>query len=291
MDIEKLNNMLEELQNDESCGGSCASCGQSEGCGDAAATPKQARHTFAVLSGKGGTGKSTVTALLANALAKRGVKVGILDADIASPTIHLLYGMTEPADSDESLVFPMTAPNGVKFISMGNVHDKPESPIIWGNKDMAGGAGYFWTDVRWEQPDLILFDMPSGLGDIPLQLYTTIPFSGAIIVSTPDDLADYMAIKSIGLCHMLMITLLGVVENKTRIDFPEQGFSQALGGDAKEHAEKLGLPLVAELPYSVELSVAAEMGRITGVELPELDKLADTIAEMVKAPAAEQDAL
>lgn len=283
MDIDKLNDMLEQLQDEESCGGSCSSCSQSQDCEGSGVTPKQAKHAFAVLSGKGGTGKSVVTALLANALSKRGVKVGIIDADIGSPTIPLLYGMTEPADSDDALVFPMSAPNGVRFISMGNVHDKPESPIIWGNKDMAGGAGYFWTDVKWEMPDLILFDMPSGLGDIPLQLYTTIPFDGALIVSTPDDLSDYMATKSIGLCRMLMITLLGVIENKTRIDFSAQGISQPLGGDPQEHAERLGLPLVASLPYSVELSVAAEMGRIIDVELPELDKLADTLAEMVKS--------
>lgn len=273
------NNSVKIKEDPENCEGTCETC--ASGCGSSK-IPRQAGKIFAVFSGKGGTGKSVVTALIANKLAQRDISVGILDADLESPVMHLIYGKTELADSDSKLVFPMVADNGVKFISMGNVQDKPESPIIWEGKDLAAGALYFYTDVKWDEPDVLFIDMPSGLGDIPLNIYTTLPMSGAICVSTPNDLSDFVTRKSISLCNMLMVPVLGLVENMAYVQCPNCNCGVPLGADSKERADKLGLPLVAEIPYRPELSVMADMGRILDADVPELDKLADTLAEIVK---------
>ncbi len=270
----------EYAENGEECTGNCAGC--SADCGKSQVTPKYAKRIFAILSGKGGTGKSVVTALIANALAKKGLNVGIIDADIAGPTMHLLYGLDGLADSDEKQIFPMETANGVKLLSMGNVYDKPESPILWEGKQLAGGAQFFYTEAKWENIDVLLVDMPTGLGDVPLQMYTVIPFDGAIMVCTPDALCDYMAIKSINLCKMVMIPPLGVVENKVAMPCGHCGQVSTLGSDPAEHAEKLGLPMAAALPYDVELAIMAELGRIAEYDCPDIEPLADTLETLIK---------
>lgn len=270
-----------EVLNQESCeGGDCGSCGG--GCGPA--IQKQSGKLFAVFSGKGGTGKSVITALLASKLTKLGFKIGVLDADIAGPTIHLLFGKTELADSDKELVYPMVSDGGVRLISMGNVQEKAEAPMIWSGKDLAAGAQYFYTDVKWEYPDAIFIDMPTGIGDIPLNLYTTLPFSGSLCVVTPNDLSVYVAKKSIELCRMLMVPVLGVVQNMTHVDCPSCDYGVRLGLEPDKLGEALGVPTVAAVPYMQDLSVMADMGRIEDAQAPQLDKLADALADIIKSP-------
>lgn len=281
-DDEDDDNEIEGQQGEaeaSSCTGSCASCGT--GCGSK--TPSYAKKTFAVIGGKGGTGKSVITCLLACALAKKGYSVGILDADIANPAMPRLFGLSKLADAVLDKVAPVTVNENVKFISMGNIEEKPEEPILWGGADMAKGALYFWTDVLWGKPDLILIDMPSGLGDMPLTLYTTLPLDGSIVVAEPSALSDYVTKKSVNLARMLMVPPLGVVINKTQADCPGCGCGVSLGTAAKEHAETLGLELLAEVPYGAGIAVHADMGDIANAECPQLQPLVERLAEIIRS--------
>ncbi len=277
MTPEEQQALLERYQREEEasggCSGNCAGC--SADCSsreDPNLTPRMAKKIYAVFSGKGGTGKSTVTALLACALARRGLKVGILDADLTGPSIPHLLGMDKLADSDSERVFTVKCGNGVEYISMAAVQDGPEKPLLWYGKDLAVGALYFYSEVKWEDIDVMLVDMPSGIGDIPLQIYTIIPFDGSILVAEPTRLCDFVSKKSAVLSEMVYIHILGVVENK--VTDPD---------DAAEHAKELELPMVACLPYDPMLALDGDFGKLAEHERPELDKLADSIVKEVNA--------
>lgn len=261
------------------CGGKCDSCSSkcSEGQADQK-TPKKAGRIVAVFSGKGGTGKSVVTCLLADQLQKMGKKVAVLDADLANPSIHYLYGKVEPCNADGQNLLPMTADSGVQFISMGNVEKDGSQPLLSYGKDMAEGALYFYLNVKWpEDLDFMLVDMPSGIGDVPLQIGTIIPFDGAVCVSNPSDLTDFLVKKSVGLMKMIMIPVVGVVENKAYLS--TEGGEILLGTDPAEHAKAVGVPLIATVPLSLELSVMADFGRISEAEVPELKAVAELLAK------------
>ena len=258
------------------CGGNCSSC--SSGCDSQAEekTPKKAKRIVAVFSGKGGTGKSIMTCLLADKLQKAGKKVAVLDADLENPTIHYLYGKTESCSADRQMLLPMKADSGVEFISMGNVEEKADQPLLSYGKDVAEGALLFYMNVKWSQDlDFMLIDMPSGIGDVPLQIGTILPFDGAVLVANPSDLCNALAIKSVNLMKMIMIPVVGVIENKTRIE--TEGGAILLGTEPKEHADALGLPLLADVPLDLELSVMADFGRICDANIPQLDEAVEIL--------------
>ena len=261
-----------------SCSGKCDTCQtQCESSTADQKTPKKAKRIVAVFSGKGGTGKSVVTCLLADTLQKMGKQVAVLDADLENPSIHYLYGTVTPAEAEGEQLLPLTAPSGVRFLSMGNVEKDPAQPLLSYGKDIAEGALYFYLNVKWpENLDFMLIDMPSGIGDVPLQIGTIIPFDGAVCVSNPSDLCDFLVKKSVGLMKMIMIPVLGVVENRAYLTL-EDG-NVLFGTDPAEHAEALGVPLLATVPHSLELSVMADFGRICDAEVPELRPVAELLA-------------
>ena len=260
------------------CGGNCSSCSsQCEG-ENTDKTPKKAARIVAVFSGKGGTGKSVTTCLLADMLQRMGKKVAVLDADLENPSVHYLYGKVEPCVSDGSHLLPLKAESGVEFISMGNVEKDATQPLLSYGKDIAEGALYFYMNVKWSQDlDFMLIDMPSGIGDVPLQICTIIPFDGAVLVSNPSDLCDFLALKSVNLMKMIMIPVLGVIENKAFLQL-EDG-AVMLGTDPEEHAEALGLPLLSVVPLNLELSVMADFGRIADARIPELEPVAEILVK------------
>jgi Mrp family chromosome partitioning ATPase len=274
MSLEEQQALLERYQAEEEESGGCS--GNCSGCTSDCAnnensdlTPRKAKKIYAVFSGKGGAGKSTMTCLLASALAKRGLKVGILDADLTGPSVSHLMGKADLADSDNERVFTVKADNGVEFISMAAVQDGAEKPLLWYGKDLAVGALYFYSEVKWSDDlDVMLVDMPTGIGDVPLQIYTIIPFDGAICVATPSRLCDFVAKKSIALSEMVYIHVLGVIENMASDE-----------EDAKAHAEELGVPMVACVPFDPMLALDGDFGKLPTHERPELDALVETIAK------------
>lgn len=261
------------------CGGNCSSCSSGcEGSTNTDKTPKKAARIVAIFSGKGGTGKSVTTCLLADKLQKMGKKVAVLDADLENPSIHYLYGKVESCGSNGTQLLPLKADSGVEFISMGNVEKDATQPLLSYGKDIAEGALYFYMNVKWSQDlDFMLIDMPSGVGDVPLQIGTIIPFDGSVLVSNPSDLCDFLANKSVNLMKLIMIPVVGVIENKTALAL-EDG-SVMLGTDPSEHAAALKLPLLASVPLSLELSVMADFGRICDADVPELDAVVDVLVK------------
>lgn len=280
MTPEEQQALLERYQREEEesggCSGNCAGCSSDCGsCGqeDPNLTPRLAKKIYAVFSGKGGTGKSTVTALLACQLAARGLKVGILDADLTGPSIPHLLGKNELAQSDDERVYTIKCENGVEYISMAAVQDEAKKPLLWYGKDLAVGALYFYSEVKWSDDlDVMLVDMPSGIGDIPLQIYTIIPFDGSILVAEPTQLCDFVSRKSAVLSEMVYIHILGVVENKvTDVE------------DAKAHAEAIELPMVAAIPYDPMLALDGDFGKLPAHARPELSALVDEIEKAARA--------
>ena len=262
-----------------SCGGNCSSC--SSDCDsrqEEQKTPKKAERIVAVFSGKGGTGKSVVTCLLADMLADMGKKVGVIDADLENPSIHYLFGKLDRPETEGEQLLPLRTEKGVCFISQGNLEADPNQPLLKYGADIAVGALSFYLNVKWpEDLDFLLIDMPSGIGDVPLQIGTIIPFDGAVCVSNPSDLSDYLVKKSVGLMKMIMIPVVGVVMNKAYL--PLEDGNVLLGTDPAEHARAVGAPLIATVPLSLELSVMADFGRISDAEVPELRPVAELLVK------------
>ena len=262
-----------------SCGGNCSSCqSDCDSRQEEQKTPKKAERIVAVFSGKGGTGKSVVTCLLANMLSDMGKKVGVIDADLENPSVHYLLGKPDRPATEGEQILPLRTEKGVWFISQGNLEADPNQPLLKYGADIAVGALSFYLNVKWpEDLDFLLIDMPSGIGDVPLQIGTIIPFDGAVCVSNPSDLSDYLVKKSVGLMKMIMIPVVGVVMNKAYL--PLEDGNVLFGTDPAEHAKAIGAPLIATVPLSLELSVMADFGRIADAEVPELRPAAELLVK------------
>lgn len=259
MTPEEANAYLEQLN---ACDHDCSSC--SSDCADKKQKP--AKKVIAITGGKGGTGKSVVTVMLAKALKDRGLKVSILDADIAGANIPQLLGMNEPVLGEAAELAPAVSGAGIGVISLALISEDMTEPIIWPGLDMAKAAVYFFQDAKWGEQDVILIDMPSGAGDIPLEYYTTMPLDNSILVTIPGEAARLPALRSLNLAEMLMVPVMGVVEN-----FAADGFEFP-----QLHP---GLPVLARMEYDPEIRRAADEGRLGALKTDYFDFLARAIEE------------
>ena len=180
-----------------SCNGNCSSCG-STSCGDRKAeslletlNPKSTvKKVIAVVSGKGGVGKSTVTSMLAVAMARKGKRVAVLDADITGPSAPKAFGVTECQGANEDGLYPALTRSGIQVMSINLLLDNPDDPVVWRGPVIAGAVKQFWTDVIWEDVDYMFVDMPPGTGDVPLTVFQSLPVNGIVIVTSPQDLVS-----------------------------------------------------------------------------------------------------
>ena len=218
------------------------------------------KHVIGVVSGKGGVGKSMVTASLANQKAKEGYKVGILDADITGPSIPKMYGLKGPANVDDKGVYPAVAANGVKVMSINLLLPGEEEPVIWRGPVIAGTVKQFWTDVIWGDLDYLFVDMPPGTGDVPLTVFQSLPVDGIIIVTTPQDLVTMIVKKAFNMAKMMNIPVLGLVENMSYVLCPDCGRQIKVFGESHidEVAEELGVPVIGKMPIDASLAEAVE---------------------------------
>lgn len=262
MSVEEANAYLEQFNE---CTHDCSDC--SAQCAEK--TKKPAKKVIAVTGGKGGTGKSAMTVLLARALLNRGRKAAILDADIVNSSVAHLLGMREPVLGDAVELAPAVSPDGIAVISMALISADPAEPIIWPGLDLAKLAVYFMQQANWGGDiDVLLVDMPTGAGDVPLEYYTTMPMDMSLVVAVPGEAASGAVLRSINLAEMLLVPVMGIIEN-----FAEEGF---------ELSEKYGdIPVVARLSYDVELRKAADEGRLGAFETTALDYLSGAIDEMI----------
>ena len=238
-----------------------------------------------IMSGKGGVGKSTVTALIANELAKKGYSVGILDADITGPSIPRLMGVKDAkAASDGKNIYPVINNNGIKVMSINLMMDDENEPVIWRGPILGGVVKQFYTDVIWGELDYLLIDMPPGTGDVALTVMQSLPINGTIMVSIPQDLVSMIVSKAVNMAKKMNIPVYGVVENMSYMECPDCGKKIKFfeGEGTKEFLDGLGLDLLAELPMCKEIIDITQNGITETSE--KLDEVLEGIVSRVTKP-------
>ena len=214
------------------------------------------KRVIGVVSGKGGVGKSMVASLLAESFAARGLKVGLLDADITGPSIPRMLGIDSfRGESDGEHLFPVENEEGIKVLSINLFNEKEDEPVIWRGPLLGKAIDQFWSDTAWGDLDYLIIDFPPGTSDVVLTAFQTIPFSGIVIVATPQDYVSMIVRKSINMAEMLKTPVLGVVENMRTMICPHCGTEIPLFDDGSQNgAQRMGLPLLASLPWRKELA-------------------------------------
>lgn len=222
------------------------------------------KKVIAVVSGKGGVGKSMTCALLAAAAQASGKVTAVMDADITGPSIPKMYGVNERASGSDGGIIPVVTESGIQLMSMNVLLENEDEPVIWRGSLIAGTVLQFWTDVIWSGVDIMFIDMPPGTGDVPLTVFQSIPISGIVIVTTPQDLVGMIVKKAVKMAHMMNIPILGIVENMSYIKCPDCGRRISVFGESGVDALALehGIPAVAKLPIDPELTKAADLGTI-----------------------------
>ena len=272
----------------ESCSGNCASCGES--CGDrsqesllAPANPKSnVKKVIAVMSGKGGVGKSTVSAMLAVAMQRRGFRAAILDADITGPSIPKAFGVTDPMGSTEDALYPAVSEDGIQIMSINLLLENDTDPVVWRGPVIAGAVQQFWTDVVWEDVDFMFVDMPPGTGDVPLTVFQSLPIDGVVIVTTPQDLVGMIVSKAVNMAGMMNVPVLGIVENMSYFKCPDCGKEHAIFGESKveQIAKEFGIAHTARLPIDPAVAAMVDAGEVESVSGEHIASMVDVIEKL-----------
>lgn len=222
---------------------------------------------IAVVSGKGGVGKSMVTASLARLMREQGFSAGILDADITGPSIPKMYGIHEGAKGNEAGMFPCEAKDGTRIMSVNLLLENESDPVIWRGPVIAGVVTQFWTDVMWGDLDYLFVDMPPGTGDVPLTVFQSLPVDGVVIVTSPQDLVQMIVKKAYNMAKKMDIPVLGIVENYSYLVCPDCGKKISVFGESHvdEVAEELDIPVLGKMPIDAVLAEAVENERFSEV--------------------------
>ena len=257
-----------------SCNGNCSSCGSD--CADRKqesllAQPNaksNIKKVIAVVSGKGGVGKSTVTSMLAVAMAKQGKRVGVLDADITGPSVPTAFGVSQCQGATQEGLYPALTKGGIQVMSINLLLDNNTDPVVWRGGMIAGAVKQFWTDVIWEDVDYLFVDMPPGTGDVPLTVYQSLPVDGIVIVTSPQDLVSMIVSKAVKMANMMHIPVLGFVENYSYLQCPDCGKQIQVFGKSKleEVAASFDLPILAKLPIDPKVAECFDSGLMEQVD-------------------------
>jgi Mrp family chromosome partitioning ATPase len=238
------------------------------------------KKMIAVVSGKGGVGKSSVTALSALWTARQGNSVAIMDADITGPSIPRMFGVG-PYDltANDTTIFPAHSITGIKVMSMNLLMKQQDAPVIWRSPVITGALKQFWQEVIWGNVDYMFVDMPPGTGDVPLTVFQSLPIAGIIIVTTPQDLVSMIVKKALGMAKLMNVPILGLVENMSYITCPHCGEQIHLFGSGRidEIAQKEGLPVIARIPIDPEMTAACDNGKVEYVDVSVMDGLAEVL--------------
>ena len=240
------------------------------------------RRVVAVMSGKGGVGKSLVTGLLAVSLARDGHRVGILDADITGPSIPKMFGLSTVAGGSELGFFPATTRLGIQVMSINLLLPEADMPVIWRGPLIGNTVKQFWKDVVWGDLDYLLVDLPPGTSDAPLTVMQSLPLNGVVVVSSPQDLAGMVVRKAVKMAEQLKVPVLGVVENMSYFVCPDTGKRHEIFGPSRggELARAAGAPLLATLPLDPAVAELCDAGRVEEYQSEAYDTLARAFAEM-----------
>lgn len=246
----------------------------------AEATPKElndVKHVVAIMSGKGGVGKSLVTSLIGISLARRGYEVGILDADITGPSIPRMFGISERPAGSETGILPPLSHVGIEIMSINLLLLNEDDAVIWRGPLIGKTITQFWEDVLWGKLDYLLVDLPPGTADAPLTVMQTLPLSGVVIVFSPQELAAMVVKKAVRMAKQMSVPIIGVVENMSHFTIPDSGKKIELFGKSKgdEMAQTAGAPLLGQLPIDPQLAQLCDDGTIEHYDSEALGKLAD----------------
>lgn len=240
-------------------------------------------HTIAVMSGKGGVGKSLVASLLAIAINREGYKVGILDADITGPSIPKMFGITSRPSGSETGILPVQSRSGIEVISINLLLPNEDDAVIWRGPLIGKAIQQFWEEVMWGNLDYLVVDLPPGTADAPLTVMQTIPLSGVIIAFTPQDLAAMVVRKTVKMAQQMNVPVLGVIENMSYFLVPEIGKRIEIFGKSRgeEMAKAAGAPLLGQFPIDPDLARLCDEGNIERYTSEAFDSLAQAFIETI----------
>jgi len=272
-----------------SCSASCSSRTEPQAIPEPPKGPlpsTRVKRIIGVVSGKGGVGKSLVTGLMASAMARRGLRVGILDGDITGPSIPKVFGLTSRAlGNSEGVLLPVKTRSGIRVMSINLLLKENTDPVVWRGPVIAGAVEQFWHDVQWEELDCLLVDMPPGTGDVPLTVFKSLPVDGILVVTSPQELVSMIVTKAVHMARMMDIPLLGVVENMAYASCP--GCSDKIyvfgQGRVNRVADEFGIPLLASIPIDPAIATLSDEGRIEDYENRFFDSFLDQLDTLVPA--------
>ena len=272
----------------ESCSGNCESCGESCASRDPKSllAPANARSSIrkviAVVSGKGGVGKSTVTASLAASMQKLGYRAAVLDADITGPSIPKAFGLHNQAVGDGEGIFPEVSAGGVRVMSINLLLENETDPVVWRGPIINGAVKQFWTDVVWGDVDYLFVDMPPGTGDVMLTVLQSLPVDGVVLVTSPQSLVSMIVAKAVKMTNLLHVPVCGVIENFSYFECPDCGKRHEIFGKSNldELANEFDLPVLARLPIDPAVAAAFDAGQIEQADLSPIMPAAKALAEL-----------
>lgn len=271
----------------EECTHDCGSCGSD--CGERTEPQKvrnanniNVKKVIAVVSGKGGVGKSLVTSMLAVKAAKSGLKTAILDADITGPSIPKSFGIKEKATCDEAgtVIYPaVTKKEGIKLMSVNLLIENESDPVIWRGPVIANAVKEFWENVEWQDTDCMFIDCPPGTGDVPLTIFQSLPVDGIIVVTSPQELVSMIVEKAVNMAKMMNIPVLGIVENMSYFKCPDCGNIHYIYGksDIEKTAADNGIDTIAKLPMDHETAAKVDAGKAEELDVEALNDIFNRI--------------
>ena len=255
--------MSECTHNCETCGADCASRNA-----ESLLAPQNelsdVKKVIAVVSGKGGVGKSLVTALMANAARRKGLNTAVLDADVTGPSIPKLFGLRDRAQGTEDALLPSQTQSGIRVMSVNLLLENETDPVVWRGPVIAGVIKQFWTDCIWDKVDYMFVDMPPGTGDVPLTVFQSLPVDGIIVVTSPQELVGMIVEKAVKMAELMNIPVLGIVENMSWFECDQCGKKHYIYGNShiEKTAEKFGIKNVAQIPINPAFAQLGDSGNI-----------------------------
>ena len=277
---------MEEQEKQTCAAESCSSCPSAGNCPSKKEDMKipaneytHVKKVIGVISGKGGVGKSMVTASLARLMRAQGYSVGILDADITGPSIPKMYGLHEQAVGNELGLFPSVAKDGTRIMSINLLLESEDTPVIWRGPIIAGVVKQFWEEVMWGDLDYLFVDMAPGTGDVPLTVFQSLPLDGVVIVTSPQDLVQMIVKKAFYMARQMDVPVLGMVENYSYLECPDCGKKISVFGEShiEEIAREIGVEILGKMPIDPHLAEMVEQEKFYEVENTYLDKAIEAL--------------
>jgi Mrp family chromosome partitioning ATPase len=242
------------------------------------------RRMFGVVSGKGGVGKSFVTAAAACEMQRRGRRTAVLDGDITGPSQGRMFGVSDKLYSDGQLAIPARTKTGIQLVSANMMLEKDTQPVIWRGPMVAGVLQQYLQEVWWDDVDVMFVDMPPGTGDVPLTVFQQYPVDGILVVTSPQDLVRMVVEKAINMADMMHIPIVGLIENMSYVECSACGQKMYVFGPshAKEVAEEFQLPLLASIPLREGYALAGDQGTMEDLQVPEIAGICDALEDFGK---------